>query len=42
MRMSDIALITPSVTLNEVFYMELPFVAIQTVDNQEDMVYYLE
>ena len=41
MSVSDYAIITPSVTLNEVFFMELPFLAIQTADNQEDMVQYL-
>ena len=42
MRMSDLAIVTPSVTLNEVFFMELPFIAIKTVDNQEDMVQFLK
>jgi len=41
MRVSDFAVVTPSVTLNEVFFMKLPFIAIQTADNQEDMVLYL-
>jgi len=41
MRVSDFAIVTPSVTLNEVFFMELPFIAIQTADNQGDMVQYL-
>jgi len=41
MRVSDFAIVTPSVTLNEVFFMELPFIAIQTADNQEDMARYL-
>ncbi len=41
MRVSDFAIVTPSVTLNEVFFMELPFIAIKTADNQEDMVEYL-
>ncbi len=40
MRVSDFAIVTPSVTLNEVFFMELPFIAIKTADNQEDMVQY--
>jgi UDP-2,4-diacetamido-2,4,6-trideoxy-beta-L-altropyranose hydrolase len=42
MRVSDFAIITPSVTLNEVFFMELPFIAIKTADNQEDMAQYLK
>jgi len=42
MRTSDFAIITPSVTMNEVFYMDLPFIAIQTVTNQYDMYQYLK
>jgi UDP-2,4-diacetamido-2,4,6-trideoxy-beta-L-altropyranose hydrolase len=41
MKISDFAIVTPSVTLNEVFYMGLPFVAIQTADNQKYMYDYL-
>ena len=41
MRTSDFAIITPSVTLNEVIFMELPFVAIKTANNQDDMYNYL-
>jgi len=41
MRVSDFAIVTPSVTLNEVFFMELPFIAVKTADNQEDMAKYL-
>ena len=41
-RVSDLAIITPSVTLNEVFFMELPFIAVKTADNQEDMAQYLK
>lgn len=41
MRKSDIAIVTPSVTLNEVFYMNKPFIAIQTAENQDDMYNYL-
>ena len=41
MRISDFAIVSPSVTLNEVFFMELPFIAIKTADNQEDMAQYL-
>ncbi len=39
---SHLAIITPSVMVHEVLFMEVPFVAIQTADNQEDMVMYLE
>jgi len=42
MRVSDFAIVTPSVTLNEVFFMDLPFIAIKTADNQEDMAQYLK
>jgi len=41
MRVSDFAIVTPSVTLNEVFFMGLPFIAIKTADNQEDIAKYL-
>jgi len=39
---SDLAIVTPSVILNEVFFMELPFIAIKTAPNQEEMVKYLK
>jgi UDP-2,4-diacetamido-2,4,6-trideoxy-beta-L-altropyranose hydrolase len=42
MARSDFAIVTPSVTLNEVWYMELPFIAIKTADNQKYMCGYLE
>lgn len=42
MRLSDLAIITPSVTLNEVFFMDLPFIAIKTAENQRDMYEYLQ
>lgn len=42
MASSDFAIVTPSVTLNEVIFMELPFIAIQTADNQREMSYYLQ
>jgi UDP-2,4-diacetamido-2,4,6-trideoxy-beta-L-altropyranose hydrolase/UDP-4-amino-4,6-dideoxy-N-acetyl-beta-L-altrosamine N-acetyltransferase len=41
MAKSDFAIITPSVTVNEVIFMELPFIAIQTAENQKDVVKYL-
>jgi UDP-2,4-diacetamido-2,4,6-trideoxy-beta-L-altropyranose hydrolase len=37
MRKSDLAIVTPSVTLNEVYYMKLPFIVIKTADNQNEM-----
>lgn len=39
---SRLAIITPSVMVHEVLYMEIPFIAIQSATNQEDMVEYLE
>ena len=39
---SHLAIVTPSVTLNEVYFMELPFVAIQTAANQSEMLKFLE
>lgn len=41
MHESDLAIVTPSVTLNEIFYMELPFIAIKTAENQKEMYQYL-
>ncbi|MFK5936800.1 MAG: UDP-2,4-diacetamido-2,4,6-trideoxy-beta-L-altropyranose hydrolase [Sulfurimonas sp.] len=42
MKKSDLAIVTPSVTINEVMFMELPFIAIKTAKNQEDMFNYLK
>lgn len=42
MRKSDLAIVTPSVTVNEVIFMELPFIAIKTADNQEDIYRFLK
>ena len=39
---SRLAIITPSVIANEAYFMELPFIAIQTADNQKEMVKFLE
>ena len=39
---SHIAIVTPSVTLNEVNFMELLFIPIQTAENQSEMVEFLE
>ncbi len=41
MNSSDFAIVTPSVTMNEVLFMEMPFIAIKTADNQNDMYEYL-
>ncbi|HHB94966.1 MAG TPA: UDP-2,4-diacetamido-2,4,6-trideoxy-beta-L-altropyranose hydrolase, partial [Campylobacterales bacterium] len=38
---SKFAIITPSVTVNEVYFMGIDFIAIKTADNQEDMYSYL-
>jgi UDP-4-amino-4,6-dideoxy-N-acetyl-beta-L-altrosamine N-acetyltransferase len=37
----DVAIVTPSVTMNEIWYMELPFIVIQTAQNQRYMSDYL-
>lgn len=42
MRKSDLAIVTPSVTANEVYFLSIPFIAIQTADNQKDMYKYLK
>ncbi len=39
---SDFAIVTPSVTVNETFFMELPFIAIKTAQNQKDIYKYLK
>ncbi|MBD3807230.1 MAG: UDP-2,4-diacetamido-2,4,6-trideoxy-beta-L-altropyranose hydrolase [Epsilonproteobacteria bacterium] len=39
---SFLAIITPSVILNELFYLNVPFIAIQTADNQKYMVEFLK
>ena len=41
MKKSDFAIVTPSVTLNEIYFMGLPFIAIQTAKNQKYMYNYL-
>jgi UDP-4-amino-4,6-dideoxy-N-acetyl-beta-L-altrosamine N-acetyltransferase len=40
-KQSDFAIVTPSVTVNEVIFMDLPFIAIMTADNQIDIYEYL-
>ena len=39
---ADLAIVTPSVTLNEVLFMEVPFIAIETASNQRMMSRYLQ
>jgi len=39
---SDFAIVTPSVIVNEVYYLGLPIIAIKTADNQIDMYQYLK
>jgi UDP-2,4-diacetamido-2,4,6-trideoxy-beta-L-altropyranose hydrolase len=39
---SRLAIITPSVMVHEVLYMEIPFIALQTAANQKDMFEYLQ
>lgn len=41
MKNSDIAIISPSVILHEVLYMKIPFIAIKTANNQQDIYKYL-
>ena len=42
MKQSDFAIITPSVILNEVYFMKLPFIAIKTANNQKNIYSYLK
>ena len=42
MAKSDFAIVTPSVILNEVIFMELPFIAIKTAKNQAQLYSYLK
>lgn len=42
MAKSDLAIVTPSVTVNEVYFMKLPFIAIKTAKNQIDIYEYLK
>ncbi len=42
MNEADFAIITPSVTINEIFYLDVPFIAIKTADNQNYMYHYLK
>ncbi len=42
MHESDFAILTPSVTVNEAYFMKLPFIAIKTEENQKDIYEYLQ
>lgn len=42
MSKSDFAIVTPSVTANEIFYLDLPMIAIKTAKNQNEMYKYLK
>ncbi len=42
MNTADFAIVTPSVTVNEMVYMHLPFIAIKTAKNQDEMYQYLD
>lgn len=42
MSLSDFAIVTPSVSVNEVFYLQIPFIAIKTAQNQNEMYSYLQ
>ena len=37
MNKADFAIIPPSVTINEILYLGIPFIAIQTAENQKCM-----
>ena len=39
---SKFAIITPSVIVHEVLFMEIPFIAIKTAENQDDIYEYLK
>ena len=42
MRKSDFAIVTPSVTLNEIYFMQVTFIAIKTASNQEDIYEFIK
>jgi UDP-2,4-diacetamido-2,4,6-trideoxy-beta-L-altropyranose hydrolase len=42
MRKSDFGIITPSVTANEMYFMQIPFIAIKTANNQKEMYKFLK
>jgi len=41
MNEADFAIVTPSVTLNEIVYLNVPLIAIKTAENQDEMYKYL-
>jgi len=41
MNQCDLVITTPSVTINEVYYMNIPFIAIKVADNQKEIYDYL-
>ncbi len=42
MKKSDFAIVTPSVIVNEVYFMRIPLIAIKIVENQHDMYEFLK
>ena len=42
MKKSDFAIVTPSVTVNEIYYLDVPFIAIKTAINQNEIYKYLK
>lgn len=42
MNKADFAIVTPSVTVNEIIYLNVPFIAIKTAGNQDDMYHFLK
>jgi UDP-2,4-diacetamido-2,4,6-trideoxy-beta-L-altropyranose hydrolase len=42
MKLCDFAIVTPSVTVNEVIFMDLPFLAVKIADNQNEVYRYLK
>ena len=42
MNKADLAIISPSVTMNEILFLKIPFIAIKTANNQNYMVEYLQ
>jgi len=42
MKKSNFAIVTPSVTINEIYFMNIAFIAIKTATNQQDMYEYIK
>ena len=42
MKKSNFAIVTPSVTVNEIYFMKVSFIAIKTADNQNDIYKYIK